>query len=401
MIYSEAESKRIETLKKYDILDTPPDGTYDHIVKMVARLLNVPIAIVSLVDTDRIWFKSAFGLNINQIDREDGLCSSAILSKEFYLVEDALRDPRTLNNSLVTGEFGLRFYAAAPLTTSDGYNLGNLCVLDKKARTLTRSDQQILQDLAFVVMEQIELRLMARMAINSQNKMAYMITHDIRNAICNIPAVVEMIKESRNKNDEILRLVEIIENGAKKSMDSVDNFLNYANSLSKDIVYHMEKFNFSDLTSKVVSTNKIIAINKQQQLEFEIEEGIDYIGDFSRISEMMDNLINNAIKYTPKGKKIHVSLIKKGEKLVFSVKDEGLGMNEEDKKNAFKRFSKLSATPTGNESSTGLGLWIVKEIVRKHKGEVFVESEGKNKGTTFTVELPLLQLARIISMQAN
>ncbi len=80
---TETEIKRLETLRKFEILDTPPDGTYDRIVKLVAKLLNVPIAIVSLVDTDRIWFKSAFGLNVQQIPREEGLCASAIFSKDF------------------------------------------------------------------------------------------------------------------------------------------------------------------------------------------------------------------------------------------------------------------------------------------------------------------------------
>ncbi len=145
---------------------------------------------------------------------------------------------------------------------------------------------------------------------------------------------------------------------------------------------------FSELASRVISTNRILATNKNQQLESDVEDDHCFVGDKTKMSEMMDNLINNAIKYSPKGKKIHVGLKKNGDKLVFKVTDEGLGMNEEDIKNTFKRFSKLSAKPTGNESSSGLGLWIVKEIVKKHKGEVFVESEGKNKGTTFTVELP-------------
>ena len=178
------EAKRLEALKKYDILDTPPDGTYDRIVKLIAKLLDVPIAIVSLVDNDRLWFKSAFGLDVQQLPQEagKGLCSSAILSNDFYMVEDTSQDPRTCNNPLVTSEPRIRFYAAAPLTTSDNYNLGTVCVLDKRPRTLTEAQQQILTDMAYIVMEQLELRIMSRMAINSQNKMAYMVTHDIRAA---------------------------------------------------------------------------------------------------------------------------------------------------------------------------------------------------------------------------
>jgi GAF domain-containing protein len=94
------------------------------------------MAIISRVDQDRIWFKSHHGLDVEQIDRDPGLCASAILSEEGYLVEDARQDPRTLTNPLVVGKMGLRFYAAAPLTTHDGHNLGTFCLIDQKPRYL-------------------------------------------------------------------------------------------------------------------------------------------------------------------------------------------------------------------------------------------------------------------------
>lgn len=387
----ETETKRIETLRKFDILDTPPDGTYDHIVKLVAKLLNVPIAIVSLVDTDRIWFKSAFGLDVQQIPKEEGLCASAILSTDFYMVENALKDPRTLRNSLVTSEFGLKFYAAVPLTTSDGFNLGTLCVLDKKPRTLNETEQLILEDLAYVVIEQLELRLMARMAIHSQNKMAYMITHDVRSAVCHIPALVDMIKEENGNPDEIEQIGDMIKSAADKSMHAVDSFLMQAKNFSKDINYRFEPFDFSELTNRIISTNKVLASNKQQKIESSVEPNIIVNGDKTRLSELIDNFLSNAIKYSPRGKNITVVLEKKGEKLILEVKDEGQGMTIEDMNNAFKRFSKLSATPTGNEESTGLGLWIAKEIAESHGGNVKVKSKGKDKGTIFTIELPMFE----------
>lgn len=384
------EAKRIETLKKYDILDTPPDGAYDHIVKLAAGLLNVPIAIVTLVDTDRIWFKSTFGLDVQQIPREEGLCASAILSSEFYMVEDTLKDHRTLKNSLVTSEFGLRFYAAVPLETSDGYKLGTLCVLDKKPRKLTDKEQKILEDLAYIVMQQLELRLMARLAVNSQNKMAYMITHDVRSAVCNIPALVEIVKESIEDKEEIIKLIDMISLSAEKSIKAVDSFLSYGNRVSQGLTYRFESVKFSELVRKVVQTNEILAEKKQQKLHVSIEDEITVNGDKTRLSELIDNLMNNSIKYSPYEKKIAVVLEKDDEYVLLRVTDEGQGMTIEDIKNAFKRFGKLSAKPTGDEVSTGLGLWIVKEIVESHGGNVKVKSEGKDKGTSFEVRLPII-----------
>jgi GAF domain-containing protein len=107
------ERERLDALQRYRILDTPSDGAFDHLTAVAADFFQVPIAIVSLVDHDRIWFKSHHGLDACEIGREPGLCASAILSPDVYYVRDAIVDARTLANPLVAGDLGLRFYAAA------------------------------------------------------------------------------------------------------------------------------------------------------------------------------------------------------------------------------------------------------------------------------------------------
>lgn len=162
---AEEEGKRLAALRRYDILDTPPDGSFDRITALAADLFSVPIAIISLVDHDRIWFKSHYGLDVPQIDWAPGLCASAILQNEPWVLADARVDVRALANPLVAGEFGLRFYVGIPLRTQDGFNLGTLCVIDREPRPVT--DRQIahLKHLASVVMDQMELRLSARQAV--------------------------------------------------------------------------------------------------------------------------------------------------------------------------------------------------------------------------------------------
>ncbi|CAH1387092.1 sensor histidine kinase [Candidatus Nitrotoga sp. M5] len=150
---------RLHAVRRYDILDTPPDGAFDRITALAARIFNVPIAIVSIVDTDRIWFKSHFGIEGTEVSREPGLCASAILQNCPYIIEDAAHDARTLTNPLVVGELGFRFYVAIPLTTSDGFNLGTLCVIDRKPRNLNDGEITNLQNLASLVIDQLELRL--------------------------------------------------------------------------------------------------------------------------------------------------------------------------------------------------------------------------------------------------
>ena len=157
------EAQRLEALRRFDVLDTPRDGAFDRITRLASEILEMPISIVSLVDHDRIWFKSTHGLEgVDEIDRVPGLCASAILGEEIWEIKDAKVDPRALANPLVAGEFGLRFYAGSPLRTGDGYNLGTLCVIDKRPRALTEKQARVLHDLAALVVDELELRLAAR-----------------------------------------------------------------------------------------------------------------------------------------------------------------------------------------------------------------------------------------------
>ncbi len=159
------ETERIQALHKLEILDSPADGSFDKMTALAAKIFNVPIVLISLVDSDRIWFKSHFGLELSQIEKGPGLCTSAILSDDVYLVEDAKNDPRCLANPLVTGEFGLKFYAAAPLKTKEGYNLGTFCIIDKRQRYINSDQQEMLKQMASIVVDEMELRIQARIVI--------------------------------------------------------------------------------------------------------------------------------------------------------------------------------------------------------------------------------------------
>jgi sigma-B regulation protein RsbU (phosphoserine phosphatase) len=162
------EAERMAAVRRYDVLDTPPDGAFERITALAARHFGVPISIVSIVDTDRIWFKSHHGIDVDEIGRDPGLCASAILHDGPWVVENAATDPRTIANPLVAGELGLRFYAGAPLTTRDGHSLGTLCVIDQEPREFTAQDSETLADMAAVVMDELELRLAAKAAVGQE-----------------------------------------------------------------------------------------------------------------------------------------------------------------------------------------------------------------------------------------
>lgn len=165
----EDEDQRIAAVRRYDVLDTPPDGAFERLTALAAKHFRVPIAIVSIVDSDRIWFASHHGVDVKQIDRDPGLCASAILHDTAWVVENAATDPRTMTNPLVVGDLGLRFYAGAPLTTHDGHNLGTLCVIDAEPRDFSDEQAETLADMAAIVMDELELRLAARQTIGRES----------------------------------------------------------------------------------------------------------------------------------------------------------------------------------------------------------------------------------------
>lgn len=165
---SPEEEERLAAVRRYAILDTPPDGAFDRICALAARFFDVPLASVTIVDEDRIWFKAVQGLDAVEIPRAPGLCASAILQDEPYVIEDGLSDPRTAHNQLVHGELGVRFYAAAPIVTADGHRLGTVNVIGTKPRAVTEPELQTLRDLAAIVMDELELRLAALREIRSE-----------------------------------------------------------------------------------------------------------------------------------------------------------------------------------------------------------------------------------------
>jgi len=173
------EQKRLAAVRRYDILDTPPDGAFDRITSLAARLFDVPISIVSIVDRDRIWFKSHHGIDAEEIGRDPGLCASAVCQAEPWLVTDAQVDVRTIDNPLVAGELGLRFYFGVPLTTADGYNLGTLNVIGVEPREVTEDEVATLKDLAAVVVDELEVRLSARRKLEERRQRALELNDDV------------------------------------------------------------------------------------------------------------------------------------------------------------------------------------------------------------------------------
>jgi len=156
------EAQRIKVLWQYEILDTVPEEVFDDLTELAARICEAPIALITLVDENRQWFKSKVGVTINETSRDISFCGHAIEQSDLFIIPDATLDKRFAKNPLVTSDPKIRFYAGAPLITPDGHALGTLCVIDKVPRELSEDQKQALRVLARHVMTQLELRRHSR-----------------------------------------------------------------------------------------------------------------------------------------------------------------------------------------------------------------------------------------------
>jgi GAF domain-containing protein len=159
------EKKRLSVLWQYDVLDTVPEEVFDDLTELAARICEAPIAMITLVDEKRQWFKSKVGVSISETSRDVSFCSHAIGQPDLFIIPDASKDNRFSQNPLVTSDPKIRFYAGAPLVTPDGYALGTLCVIDKVPRELKGDQKGALRVLARHVMSQLELRRRSRQLV--------------------------------------------------------------------------------------------------------------------------------------------------------------------------------------------------------------------------------------------
>jgi GAF domain-containing protein len=152
------EEARVAALEKYAILDTDPEQCFDDLTLLASYICKTPIALISLVDEDRQWFKSRVGMDAKETSRDIAFCSTAILQSDVFVVPDALADERFRDNPLVVSDPNIRFYAGAPLINEDGYALGTLCVVDRTPRELAADQKDALKALSRLVLAQLEFR---------------------------------------------------------------------------------------------------------------------------------------------------------------------------------------------------------------------------------------------------
>lgn len=401
------ECARLQALREYGVLDSPAEEEYDDQAKLAAEFCETPIALVSLVDEHRQWFKARVGLEATETLRTVSFCHYTLEEGRLLEIEDATKDARFRDSTLVTGPPHIRFYAGAPLVTPAGYIVGTLCVIDSKPRTLAERQRRALQSLARTVMMHLEQRRLSRRLSEKaeENQRLYlqksellgMIAHDIRGQISGILGLNETIREHEDgarilTDEECREFRREISANCHLTLQALGELLS-AESLhaSRDVnKLRPSRLVMAEVIERVRERNIGHATRKQCRLQLDYEPNDEFVADVDAVIEILDNLISNGVKYSPPGSTITlVATLEAGNSVRFIVQDQGPGFSAEDQAKLFGRFQRLSARPTSGEPSTGLGLSIVKHFVDLHGGTISLDSTS-GKGARFTVHLPLL-----------
>ncbi|MBU2927010.1 sensor histidine kinase [Winogradskyella psychrotolerans] len=385
------EKERLKNLDSYDILDTLQEVDYDNITAIAAEICNTPIALVTLLDDKRQWFKSHYGIDETETPKEFAFCAHAINDESnIFMIQDARTDNRFKNNPLVTGGPKIVFYAGVPLKSENGLPLGTLCVIDDKPNLLSKGQLKSLTALSKQVMNLLELRksksllniTLSELEEKNQEleRFAFIAAHDLKSPLINISSLAELFLEDYKLQIDTdgIELLEMIIKSSDNLKELINGLLDYSRS---DVILKEQK---SDL-----NLNKLISeieglFNFDHNLKLVLNSNLTQIEiNKTALSHIIMNLVSNAIKYNDKPKvEIELDIFETPSHYEFYVKDNGPGIAAKNHSKIFNIFEKVANHDRFGREGNGIGLATVKKIVEKLEGQIKVVSELGN-GATF------------------
>jgi len=392
--FPENEAARIVELKKYKLLDTFSENDFDNITKLVAAICEVPIALITLLDLERNFFKSHVGVDFNQSPRNISFCGHAILEDdEIFIVEDATKDERFDNNPLVT-ENQAFFYAGVPLINPNGFKLGTLCVFDHKPRQLTDVQIISLKALAKQVVNLFELRKKNSLLIEIQKELqnrnerletfAHVVSHDLKSPLANITSLTRFLKEENIEN---------LSTDSKMYLDYIEDssltLKNYINGILKfykaDELLDSQKEDV--LLKELFDEISEVLISDDTLFDFPMAGTLKNVNK-AALTQIFLNLIDNSLKYNLNEKRIvSVKYIDETDFHKFAITDNGMGIDLGVQEEIFNLFKTTGIKDRDGKEGTGIGLATVKSLVSKLGGTISLDSEpGKGSTFTFTVQ---------------
>jgi signal transduction histidine kinase/ActR/RegA family two-component response regulator len=423
----DSEAARLEELRGYCVLDTPPEQPFDDITALAAQVCRRPIALVSLVDADRQWFKSRHGLDVAETPRDVAFCAHAILNPEqVMVVPDAHRDERFADNPLVTLSPHIRAYAGAPLVGAGGEALGTLCVLDREPADFSEADIAALRALARQAMVQLELRRSdvtmlrteleaarhrigvleaqvtertaelqaardsAEAANRAKSDFLSQMSHELRtplNAILGFAQVLR-IGGGGAATARSLQHVEQIEQAGRHLLELINDLLDLSRIESGTMVVGREPIELRSLCAECVRLVKPMADAAAITVIDKTAETLPLVvwGDRTRLIQVLMNLLSNGVKYNREGGTVTLTLQAIDELWAeLAVADTGPGFTEEQLGSLYQPFNRLGAERSRTEG-TGVGLVIAKRLTEMMGGSISVATQ-QGEGSCFTLRL--------------
>ncbi|CAD1794996.1 GAF domain-containing sensor histidine kinase [Xanthomonas euroxanthea] len=377
-----SEALRLQALRSYGILDTPREAAFEDITRLASIICQTPIALISLVDADRQWFKSEIGMGERETPLFKSMCAHALLDSDVLVVPDTRQDVRFARNPLVTGEAPLHFYAGAVLKTSEGLPLGTVCVLDRQPRQLSDEQVDALRALARQTMAQLELRRALQVAEESdryRSRLMAIAGHDLKTPLRTAAYAIDKMRRHANV-DSIPTLVTARDaiNLVARNLDELATLAAASETASPDL----QPLALEDVLHAVLGVWRQPAIDKCLALRH-VPTSLRVRSHPTLLTTLLGNLIGNAVKYTERGR-VLVGVRRRPGHAVVEIIDSGIGLNLDHPEQVFQAFRQADPRSDG----LGIGLWIVHRTAETLGCEVDVRPRPSG-GTCFSVSIPL------------
>ncbi|MBR2648568.1 MAG: GAF domain-containing sensor histidine kinase [Sediminibacterium sp.] len=385
------DQKRLKELYRYEVLDTTYEDEFNDVVKLAATICGTPIALISLIDAKRQWFKAKIGIELNEFPREISFCAHTIASdNEAFEVPDTTKDDRFFDSPLVVGEPYIQFYAGVPLINSNGFKMGTISVMDTKPGELNREQIFTLQTLARQVvklldqnllnkqLEQQRIKLQQQMEL--QNRILSIIAHDVRNPIGAVKSIIELNARKILSQQDSVELMNMAGKQIDGTVELLNNLVDWGSMQMRGQGFETEKVHMRTLVSNMFKSFEVMSSLKSNIMVNLVDEDLFVRSDINAMRFILRNLISNANKFTKEGV-ITVYAHKEEGKVMVSVSDTGVGMSADMQSKLFDGDHYQSTTGTGDEKGSGLGLILTKDFIEMLGGTIKVESQ-LDKGTS-------------------
>ena len=410
---SATEVDRLAALHGLDILDSGPEEEFDALIRVASLVCEVPISLISLVDSERQWFKANLGLpGVFETSRDVAFCAHAILDDKLFEVPDAKLDTRFADNPLVTDAPDIRFYAGAPIVLSDGSRIGTLCVIDREPRQLSATQREIVNNLALAAAHAMEGRRAIRAAQRhaaelatserslkeardsaqaaniAKSRFLATMSHEIRTPLNGVLGMAQLLLARGLPESDRISYAQTILTSGNTLLVLLNDILDLSKIEAGKLQLEARAIEVAALLSSTRNLFAGAAQAKGLQLDFEWVGPAHqcYLGDAHRLGQMLSNLVGNAIKFTASGsvRMACAELSRQNGRalLEFSVTDSGIGIAQEDIGLLFKPFSQTDSSITREFGGSGLGLSLVRTLAQAMGGEVGVSSKP-GSGTRF------------------